>query len=167
MAKVTELVVNGGRRRIDVDSDRTLLSVLRDDLDLTGTKFGCGEGQCAACTVLVDGAALKSCLTKVGAVAGKRIVTIEGLAPEGTLHPVQQAFLDADAMQCGYCTPGMILGAVALLGRTPNPTEAEIVSGMNGHICRCGTYPRGGRGIHAAAGKGRRASDGARSLQDM
>jgi aerobic-type carbon monoxide dehydrogenase small subunit (CoxS/CutS family) len=157
MARITELLVNGGRRRIDADSDRTLLSVLRDDLDLTGSKFGCGEGQCAACTVLVEGAALKSCLTKVGAVAGKRIVTIEGLAPEGKLHPVQQAFLDADAMQCGYCTPGMILGAVALLGRTPHPTEAEIASGMNGHICRCGTYPRVVRAIQSAAGKGGRA----------
>jgi nicotinate dehydrogenase subunit A len=157
MARITELLVNGGRRRIDVDSDRTLLSVLRDDLDLTGSKFGCGEGQCAACTVLVDGAALKSCLTKVGAVAGKHIVTIEGLAPEGKLHPVQQAFLDADAMQCGYCTPGMILGAVALLRRTPSPTESEIASGMNGHICRCGTYPRVVRAIQSAAGKGGRA----------
>jgi aerobic-type carbon monoxide dehydrogenase small subunit (CoxS/CutS family) len=157
MARITELLVNGGRRRIDADSDRTLLSVLRDNLDLTGSKFGCGEGQCAACTVLVDGAALKSCITKVGAVAGKRIVTIEGLAPEGKLHPVQQAFLDADAMQCGYCTPGMILGAVALLGRTPNPTEAEIAGGMNGHICRCGTYPRVVRAIQSAAGKGGRA----------
>ncbi len=157
MARITELLVNGGRRRIDADSDRTLLSVLRDDLDLTGSKFGCGEGQCAACTVLVDGAALKSCLTKIGAVAGKRIVTIEGLAHEGKLHPVQQAFLDADALQCGYCTPGMILGAVALLGRTPHPTEAEITSGMNGHICRCGTYPRVVRAIQSAAGKGGRA----------
>jgi len=157
MARITELLVNGGRRRIDVDSDRTLLSLLRDDLDLTGSKFGCGEGQCAACTVLVDGAALKSCLTKVGAVAGKHIVTIEGLAPEGKLHPVQQAFLDADAMQCGYCTPGMILGAVALLRRTPSPTESEIASGMNGHICRCGTYPRVVRAIQSAAGKGGRA----------
>jgi len=157
MARITELLVNGGRRRIDVDSDRTLLSVLRDDLDLTGSKFGCGEGQCAACTVLVDGAALKSCLTKVGAVAGKHIVTIEGLAPEGKLHPVQQAFLDADAMQCGYCTPGMILGAVALLRRTPSPTESEIACGMNGHICRCGTYPRVVRAIQSAAGKGGRA----------
>ena len=157
MARVTELLVNGGRRRIDVDSDRTLLSVLRDDLDLTGTKYGCGEGQCAACTVLVEGVATKSCLTKVGAMAGKRIVTIEGLAPEGRLHPVQQAFLDADALQCGYCTPGMILGAVALLARTPNPSEAEISSGMNGHICRCGTYPRVVRAIRSAAGKGGRA----------
>ncbi len=121
MARVTELLVNGSRRRIDVDPDRTLLSVLRDDLDLTGAKFGCGEGQCAACTVLIDGVATKSCLTKIGAVAGKRIVTIEGLAPEGKLHPVQQAFLDADALQCGYCTPGMILGAVALLEAHSEP----------------------------------------------
>ena len=157
MARVTELLVNGGRRRIDVDADRTLLSVLRDDLDLTGTKFGCGEGQCAACTVLIDGVATKSCLTKVSAVEGKRIVTIEGLAPEGALHPVQQAFLDADALQCGYCTSGMILGAVALLRRNPNPSEADIVSGMNGHICRCGTYPRVVRAVRAAAGKGGRA----------
>jgi aerobic-type carbon monoxide dehydrogenase small subunit (CoxS/CutS family) len=107
--------------------------------------------------VLVDGTATKACITKVGAMAGKRIVTIEGLAPNGKLHPVQQAFLDADALQCGYCTPGMILGAVALLGRTPNPSEAEIVSGMNGHICRCGTYPRVVRAIRSAAGKGGRA----------
>ncbi|MEO8368734.1 MAG: (2Fe-2S)-binding protein [Candidatus Solibacter sp.] len=157
MARVTELLVNGGRRRIDADADRMLLSVLRDDLDLTGAKYGCGEGQCAACTVLVDGVATKSCITKVGAVAGKKIVTIEGLAPQGGLHPVQQAFLDADALQCGYCTPGMILGAVALLRRTPNPTEAEIATGMNGHICRCGTYPRVISAIHSAAGKGGKA----------
>src|SRR3982751_5502966 len=133
MARVTELSVNGGRRRIDVDSDRTLLSVLREDLDLTGTKFGCGEGQCAACTVLVDGAATRSCLTKVGTAAAKKIVTIEGLAPASGLHPVQQAFLDADALQCGYCTPGMIMGAVSLLGRNPNPSESEIARDMNGH----------------------------------
>src|ERR1700726_378258 len=112
MPRITELDVNGSRRRIDADNERTLLSVLRDDLDLTGAKYGCGEGQCAACTVLIDGQAAKSCLTKVGAVAGKRIVTIEGLAREGELHPVQQAFLDTEAMQCGWCTPGMILGAV-------------------------------------------------------
>ena len=154
MARVTELLVNGGRRRIDAEADRTLLSVLRDDLDLTGAKYGCGEGQCAACTVLVDGVATKSCLAKVGAMAGKQIVTIEGLASEGRLHAVQQAFLDADALQCGYCTPGMILGAVALLRRTPNPTAAEIAAGMNGHICRCGTYPRVISAIRSAAGKG-------------
>ena len=144
-------------RRVDADADRTLLSVLRDDLDLTGTKFGCGEGQCAACTVLIDGVATKSCLTKAGAVGAKKIVTIEGLAPEGRMHPMQEAFLEADALQCGYCTPGMILGAVALLARTPNPSEAEIAAGMNGHICRCGTYPRVVRAIRAAAGKGGRA----------
>jgi aerobic-type carbon monoxide dehydrogenase small subunit (CoxS/CutS family) len=157
MARITELDVNGTRRRIDADSDRSLLSVLRDDLDLTGTKYGCGEGQCAACTVLIDGQATKSCLTKVGTVAGKRVVTIEGLAPAGKLHPVQEAFLEADAMQCGYCTPGMILGAVALLQQTPHPSEAEIVSGMNGHICRCGTYPRIVRAVEAASRKGGRA----------
>jgi len=157
MARVTELHVNGSVRRLDADSERTLLSVLRDDLDLTGTKYGCGEGQCAACTVLIDGVPAHSCLTKVGAVAGKRIVTIEGLAAEGKLHPVQEAFLEADAMQCGWCTPGMILGAVGLLARNPHPSDAEIVSGMNGHICRCGTYPRVVAAIHAAAGKGGRA----------
>src|SRR5438309_7607566 len=157
MARVTQLHVNGSMRRIDADPDRTLLSVLRDDLDLTGTKYGCGEGQCAACTVLIDGVATKSCITRVGAAAGKKIVTIEGLAANGQLHPVQQAFLDADALQCGWCTPGMIMGAVGLLGKTANPSEAEIASGMNGHICRCGTYPRVVRAIRSAAGKGGRA----------
>jgi aerobic-type carbon monoxide dehydrogenase small subunit (CoxS/CutS family) len=157
MAKVTELEVNGTRRRIDADADRTLLSVLRDDLDLTGTKYGCGEGQCAACTVLIDGTPTKACLTKVGTLAGKRIVTIEGLAPSGTLHPVQEAFLEADAMQCGWCTPGMILGAVGLLQHNAHPNEADIVSGMNGHICRCGTYSRVVQAIQAVAKKGGRA----------
>ena len=157
MVRVTQLHVNGSMRRIDADPDRTLLSVLRDDLDLTGTKFGCGEGQCAACTVLIDGVAAKSCLTKVSAVGAKKIVTIEGLAPEGKLHPVQEAFLEADALQCGYCTPGMILGAVSLLKRNPKPSDAEIVTGMNGHICRCGTYPRVVQAIRTAAAKGGRA----------
>ena len=157
MARVTELDVNGTRLRIDADPDRTLLSVLRDDLDLTGTKYGCGEGQCSACTVLIDGAPTKSCLTKVSTVAGKRVVTIEGLGAPGKLHPVQEAFLEADAMQCGWCTPGMILGAVGLLQHTPHPTEADIVSSMNGHICRCGTYARVVQAIQAAAKKGVRA----------
>src|SRR5215472_2729508 len=155
MPKIAELHVNGRPLRIDADPDRTLLSVLRDDLDLTGTKFGCGEGQCAACTVLIDGVATKSCLTKASAVGAKKIVTIEGLAAEGKLHPVQEAFLEADALQCGYCTPGMILGAVSLLRRIPNPSEQEIVSGMNGHICRCGTYPRVVQAIRTAAKGGR------------
>ena len=154
MARITELHVNGTRHKIDADAERSLLSVLRDDLDLTGTKYGCGEGQCAACTVLVEGQPTKSCLTKVGSVAGRRIVTIEGLAPEGKLHPVQDAFLEADALQCGWCTPGMIMGAVGLLHRTPHPTDAEIVSGMNGHVCRCGTYSRIIKAIHIAAQKG-------------
>jgi len=155
MARVSELLVNGSSRRIDADSDRMLLSVLRDDLDLTGTKYGCGEGQCAACTVLVDGLATRSCITKVGAVAGKAITTIEGLAAGDKLHPVQQAFLDHDALQCGYCTPGMILGAVSLLRKSPNATEAEIATGMNGHICRCGTYPRVVAAIRQAQKGGR------------
>jgi aerobic-type carbon monoxide dehydrogenase small subunit (CoxS/CutS family) len=154
MARITQLYVNGAKRPIDADPDRTLLSVLRDDLDLTGTKYGCGEGQCAACTVLIDGQPTKSCLTKVSAVGTKKIVTIEGLAPEGKLHPVQEAFLDEEAMQCGWCTPGMILGAVGLLQRTPHPSDAEIVSGMNGHVCRCGTYPRIVSAVRSAAKKG-------------
>src|SRR3954449_10275405 len=157
MARVTELHVNGSMRRIDVDPDRTLLSVLRDDLDLTGTKYGCGEGQCAACTVLIEGQPTRSCITKVGTAAGKRIVTIEGLALEGKLHPMQEAFIRADAMQCGWCTPGMILGAVGLLSKNPHPSEAEIVTGMNGHICRCGTYPKVVAAIQAVANKGGRA----------
>jgi aerobic-type carbon monoxide dehydrogenase small subunit (CoxS/CutS family) len=154
---ITELHINGAITQVSADASRSLLSVLRDDLDLTGTKFGCGEGQCAACTVLIDGQPAKSCLTKVGGVAGKRIVTIEGLAAGNKLHPVQQAFLDADAMQCGWCIPGMIMGAVGLLQRFPKPTDADIVSGMEGHICRCGTYPRVIAAIHAAARKGARA----------
>jgi aerobic-type carbon monoxide dehydrogenase small subunit (CoxS/CutS family) len=157
MGRITVLDVNGAERRVDADAGRTLLSVLRDDLELTGAKYGCGEGQCAACTVLVDGQATKSCITKAGSAAGKRIVTIEGLARNGKLHPVQEAFLEADALQCGYCTPGMIMGAVSLLRRTPNPSEAEIVIGMNGHICRCGTYSRIVGAIRAASKKGARA----------
>jgi aerobic-type carbon monoxide dehydrogenase small subunit (CoxS/CutS family) len=156
MPRITELDVNGSKRRIDADADRTLLSVLRDDLDLTGTKYGCGEGQCAACTVLLDGVATRSCLTKVGSVAGKKIVTIEGLAPANGLHPLQEAFLEADAFQCGWCTPGMIMGAAGLLQKNPHPTEAEIVAGMNGHICRCGTYPKVISAIQSAAKKGGR-----------
>jgi len=132
-----------------------LLSVLRDDLHLTGAKYGCGEGQCGACTVLVDGQSVRSCITRAVTLDGKKITTIEGLETNGRLHPVQQAFLDADAMQCGYCTPGMIMGAVALLAKNPAPGEAEIIAGMNGQICRCGTYPRIVRALRLAARKGR------------
>ena len=160
-----DLDINGVRRRVDAGPERTLLSVLRDDLDLTGTKYGCGEGQCAACTVLMDGQPTRSCITKVGAAAGKRIVTIEGLAKEGRLHPVQEAFLEADALQCGWCTPGMIMGAAGLLRRNTNPSEAEIASAMNGHICRCGTYPRIVAAIRLAAKKGARAGSAATSFR--
>lgn len=128
--------------RVEADPERSLLSVLRDDLDLTGTKYGCGEGQCGACTVLLDGVAARSCRTPLRIAAGKRITTIEGLAVAGKLHPLQQAFLDAGAMQCGYCTPGMIMSGVGLLTRNPDPDPAEIGRAMQGNVCRCGTYPR-------------------------
>src|SRR6185437_1141826 len=142
MAKVTELHVNGKALRVDADSERTLLSVLRDDLDLTGTKYGCGEGQCGACTVWLNGFPARSCHTSVGDAAQKKITTIEGLEQDGRLHPLQEAFLDAGAMQCAYCTSGMIMSGAALLRRNPNPSEEEIVHFMEGNICRCGTYRR-------------------------
>jgi aerobic-type carbon monoxide dehydrogenase small subunit (CoxS/CutS family) len=142
MAQVTELHVNGTKHRVNASSGRSLLSVLRDDLDLTGAKYGCGEGQCGACTVLLDGQAVRSCITRVSAAAGKRITTIEGLERDGALHPLQEAFLETGAMQCGYCTSGMILSGVSLLAQNASPSEAEIVHGMQGNICRCGTYPR-------------------------
>jgi aerobic-type carbon monoxide dehydrogenase small subunit (CoxS/CutS family) len=142
MAQVTELHINGSRRRVDASPVRSLLSVLRDDLDLTGAKYGCGEGQCGACTVLLDGHAVRSCITRVSAAAGKRITTIEGLERAGALHPLQEAFLETGAMQCGYCTSGMILSGVSLLAQNASPTDSEIVHGMQGNICRCGTYPR-------------------------
>ena len=140
--EVTELVVNGTRRRVEGDAERSLLGVLRDELDLTGAKYGCGEAQCGACTVLVGGQPVRSCVTPLRAAAGKQITTIEGLERNGRLHPLQQAFLEADALQCGYCTPGMILSGVGLLKRNPRPSEAEIVRAMNGNLCRCGAYPR-------------------------
>jgi aerobic-type carbon monoxide dehydrogenase small subunit (CoxS/CutS family) len=142
MSRITELEVNGVSRRVNASPERSLLSVLRDDLDLTGAKYGCGEGQCGACTVLLDGEAVRSCITPVSQAAGRRITTIEGLERDGRLHPLQEAFLETGAMQCGYCTPGMIMSGVSLLGRKANPSDAEIVHGMQGNICRCGTYPR-------------------------
>jgi aerobic-type carbon monoxide dehydrogenase small subunit (CoxS/CutS family) len=142
MAATTELHVNGTVRRVEADPDRSLLSVLRDDLDLTGSKYGCGEGKCGACTVLIDGKATRSCVTAFGDCDGKQVTTIEGLEREGRLHPLQEAFLDAGALQCGYCTAGMIMSGVALLNRNPEPTTPEIVRAMEGNICRCGTYAR-------------------------
>jgi aerobic-type carbon monoxide dehydrogenase small subunit (CoxS/CutS family) len=139
---VIQFEVNGVRRRVEDAPDRALLWVLRDELDLTGAKYGCGEGQCGACTVLVDGVATRSCITPLSRVAGKRVTTIEGLERDGRLHPVQSAFLEHDALQCGYCTPGMIMSAVGLLAKTPRPTGPQIVEAMEGNICRCGTYPR-------------------------
>ena len=146
-----ELQINGVSRRVEVDPERTLLSVLRDDLDLTGSKYGCGEGQCGACTVLVDDRPTRSCLTKVASVAGRPIITIEGLERNGQLHPVQNAFAEADALQCGYCTPGMIMESVALLRRKADPTAPEIAHALEGHICRCGTYDRIVRAVRRAA----------------
>ena len=139
---VFRLQINGRDERVDVPPSEPLLTVLRTELGLTGAKYGCGEGQCGACTVLVDGQAVRACVSPVSTLQGKRITTIEGLASPGTLHRVQQAFATEDAMQCGYCTAGMIMTAVALLSRQPDPTEDQIVRAMNGNICRCGSHPR-------------------------
>ena len=134
--------VNGKASNVDTEANRPLLEVLREDLGLTGTKYGCGEGQCGACTVLVDGRPTLSCITPARAVQDHKVVTIEGLARNGALHPVQQAFVDEGAAQCGYCTPGMILQTVALIEAHPKPTDAQVVEGLNGHLCRCNDYHR-------------------------
>ena len=156
------LVVNGKPYSVDAEPQTSLLSVLREQLDLTGSKYGCGEGQCGACTVLIDGKAQRSCITRVGTVTQKQITTIEGLSIGEQLHPVQEAFLEAGAMQCGYCTSGMIMSAVALLQRNPEPTESEIVDFMDGNVCRCGTYPRIIGAIQKAARVTASAAKGAR-----
>ena len=147
------LIVNGKRHAVNTAPERPLLEVLREDLELTGTKYGCGEAQCGSCTVLVDGREERSCTMPVGAAAGRAITTIEGLADGDTLHPLQAAFLAEGAMQCGYCTPGMILGAVALLEEEPQPSDQRIVQAMNGHICRCNGYPRILQAIRSASGR--------------
>lgn len=136
------LKVNGAELHVSAPADESLLFVLRDRLNLTGTKYGCGEGQCGACTVLLDGQPTRSCITPASGAAGTNITTIEGLEQNGQLSPVQQAFLEEGAFQCGYCTSGMVLCATALLRKTPHPTEEQIVAYMDGNICRCGTYPR-------------------------
>jgi aerobic-type carbon monoxide dehydrogenase small subunit (CoxS/CutS family) len=142
MPRIQELRVNGAKVRVDAEEDRPLLEVLRDDLGLTGAKYGCGEGRCGACTVLVDGEPVRSCTTKTGTVSAREITTIEGLSKDGVLHPLQQAFLEIGAMQCGYCTCGMIMSGVALLRANAQPTRDEIVEHLNGNICRCGVYSR-------------------------
>lgn len=134
--------LNGKPARVDVDPERTLLWVLRDDLGLTGTKFGCGQAVCGSCTVLVDDEPVRSCATRIGEVAGRRVLTIEGLATGDRLNPVQQAFVDQHAFQCGYCTPGMVLGAYALLLKNPRATRDEIVRALDPHLCRCGAHAR-------------------------
>src|SRR5437899_3744574 len=151
MEKTLTLTVNGKLRTIASDPERPLLDVLREDLQLTGAKYGCGEGQCRACTVLLNGKSVAACLTPISDADKKSVITIEGLAKGDKLHPVQEAFLAEGAFQCGYCTAGMILGAVALLKEKPNPTEAEIRSGMQRHLCRCCSYVRIAKAIQRAA----------------
>jgi len=146
-----EVTVNGTRRALREAPDVPLLEVLRDRLGLTGAKYGCGEAKCGACVVLLDGQPVASCVTSVAAAAGREITTIEGVAQDGELHPVQQAFVEADALQCGYCTPGMVVAAVALLRSTPRPTDEQIVTAMQSHMCRCGAYAPIVRAIHLAA----------------
>jgi aerobic-type carbon monoxide dehydrogenase small subunit (CoxS/CutS family) len=145
------LSVNESSFTVDVNPQSSLLSILREHLDLTGSKYGCGEGQCGACTVLIDGRAHRSCVTRAEALAQKKITTIEGLANGERLHPVQEAFLDQGAMQCAYCTPGMIMSAVSLLNRNHHPSRSEIIDAMEGNICRCGTYSRILRAVEKAA----------------
>jgi len=140
MNATVEFNLNGKPRSVSTEVKRSLLEVLREDLGLTGTKFGCGEGQCRACTVLMDGKPVSSCLTSIDEVRGRKVETIEGVAGDHGLHPLQEAFLKEGAVQCGYCIPGMILASLALLRRTPHPTDAQIVEGLNGNLCRCCGY---------------------------
>ena len=153
MARIT-LKVNGKRQQVDVSPDTPLLWVLRDHLDLTGTKYGCGIGQCGACTVHVNGEAMRSCALPIAAAEGAQITTIEGLSKEGD-HPVQLAWQEIDVPQCGYCQAGQIMSAAALIKNNPSPSDADIDAAMQGNICRCGTYPRIRQAIHSAAKKAR------------
>jgi aerobic-type carbon monoxide dehydrogenase small subunit (CoxS/CutS family) len=151
MPNVASLNVNGRKLPVNVDSQVSLLFVLRDYLSLTGTKYGCGETQCGACTVLIDGEPTRSCTLQVGRVADKQITTIEGLERDGKLHPVQEAFLKADALQCGYCTSGMIMSGVGLLRKNTKPSRDEIIQYMDKNVCRCGTYERIVKAIEIAS----------------
>ncbi len=157
MTSAIHFRLNGRPVSVATGGDRTLLWVLRTDFALTGTKYGCGGGLCGACTVVVDGQAIRSCLTPLASVQGKDVTTIEGLEREGRLHPLQQAFIDHGALQCGYCTPGMLMNAYALLQRNPHPTREQIISGMEENLCRCGAHRRIIAAIEAAAGKGGKA----------
>lgn len=152
------LRINGKAHDVEAEPDDTLLQVLRDDLDMIGARYGCGEGQCGSCTVLVDNRAMRSCVAKISAVAKAQIVTVEGLATGDTLHPVQQAFLEVEAFQCGYCTSGMIMATVALLRTNPSPTDADIVKALDRNVCRCGTYPRIVKAVRLAADRLRAAT---------
>src|SRR2546429_1164880 len=152
-----QFTLNGKPQHISAESRRTLLEVLREDLDLTGTKFGCGEGQCRACTVLLDGNPVRSCQTEISEVERRKVETIEGLAQNGKLHPVQEAFVKEGAMQCGYCVPGMILATVALLKRNPTPNQTQIVEALNGNICRCCGYVNILKAVQRAAQPGKEA----------
>jgi aerobic-type carbon monoxide dehydrogenase small subunit (CoxS/CutS family) len=145
------LRVNGREHRVTGEAGDSLLSVLRDDLNLTGSKFGCGEGFCGACTVLIGGQATRSCVARLGSAAGQDITTIEGVGDPGKLHPVQQSFIDAEAFQCGYCTPGMVMATIGLLRTRPAPTDADIARLLDRNVCRCGTFPRIVKAIQAAA----------------
>ena len=153
MGETIRFRLNGKPVALDTDADRMLLWVLRTDLDLTGTKYGCGEGLCGSCTVIVDGRAVRSCQTNLGSVQGKEVTTIEGLAQDGKLHPLQEAFQQHGGFQCGYCTPGMIVNAYGLLLRNPHPTRDQIVQGMQPNLCRCGAHTRIIRAIETAAGR--------------
>jgi aerobic-type carbon monoxide dehydrogenase small subunit (CoxS/CutS family) len=153
MKEKVHFSLNGKPTTLTVDTDRMLLWVLRTDCGLTGTKYGCGQSQCGACTVLVNNEAVRSCVTPINDVLNKEVVTIEGLASNGTLHPLQKAFIEADALQCGYCTPGMIMNAYSFLRRNPRTAEADIVRQMDGNLCRCGAHTRIVQAIRSAAGE--------------
>ena len=156
MDKTITFTLNGQPRSVTTDPNRPLLEILREDLDLTGTKYGCGESECGACAVLLDGVAIRSCVRHVGTVADKKVTTIEGLSQNGKLHPVQEAFLAENAFQCGYCTPGMVMGLVSLLNRKPIPSDEEILARMDGHLCRCCGYPNLVKAIRRAAAQARK-----------
>ena len=153
MAEKISFTLNGSPMTVEADGGRALLWVVRTELGLTGTKYGCGEGLCGSCTVLMNGRAVRSCITPAIAAGGAEIVTIEGLAANGRLHPVQQAFMEQDALQCGYCTPGMIIQAVSLLNENPEPSEAEIIAALEDNLCRCGAHNRIVAAVRTAASR--------------